>query len=46
MSLADACLVRLWELHANAKMFTLNSSFRIYRRHGNQVIPVLIPDLV
>ena len=44
MSLADACLVRLSELHANAEVFTLNSDFRIYRRHGNKVIPVLIPD--
>ena len=44
MSLADACLVRLSELHANAKVFTLESDFRIYRRHGNKVIPVLLPD--
>ena len=44
MSLADACLVRLSELHANAEVFTLDSDFRIYRRHGNKVIPVLIPD--
>ena len=44
MLLADACLVRLSELHANAEVFTLDSDFRIYRRHGNKVIPVLIPD--
>ncbi len=44
MSLADACLVRLSELHSDAEVFTLDSDFRIYRRHGNKVIPVLMPD--
>ena len=44
MSLSDACLVRLSELHSNSEVFTLDSDFRIYRRHGNRVIPVLMPD--
>ena len=44
MSLADACLVRLAELHSGATVFTLDGDFRIYRRHGNKVIPVLLPD--
>jgi hypothetical protein len=44
MSLADACLVRLSEIHAATEVFTLDSDFRIYRRHGNKVIPVLMPD--
>jgi predicted nucleic acid-binding protein len=44
MSLADACLIRLSELHSDAEVFTLDSDFRIYRRHGNKVIPVLMPD--
>jgi uncharacterized protein len=43
MSLADACLVRLAELHTSGEVFTLDSDFRIYRRHGNKVIPVLMP---
>ncbi len=43
MSLADACLVRMSELHAPSRVFTLDSDFRIYRRHGRQVIPVLAP---
>ena len=43
MSLADACLVRLSEIHTSAVVLTLDSDFRIYRRHGNRVIPVLIP---
>ena len=44
MSLADACLVRLSEIHTSGEVFTLDSDFRIYRRHGNKVIPVLMPD--
>jgi predicted nucleic acid-binding protein len=44
MSLADACLVRLSEIHATGEVFTLDSDFRIYRRHGNKVIPVLMPE--
>jgi len=44
MSLADACLVRLSEIHSTAEVFTLDSDFRIYRRHGSKVIPVLMPD--
>ena len=44
MSLADACVVRLSEIHAAAKIFTLDSDFRFYRRHGNKVIPLLMPE--
>jgi len=44
MSLADACLVRMAEIHAGGEVFTLDSDFRVYRRHGNRVIPVLMPD--
>jgi uncharacterized protein len=44
MSLADACLVRLSEMHASSEVFTLDSDFRIYRRHGNKVIPVRMPE--
>ena len=44
MSLADACLVRLSEIHTTGAIFTLDSDFRINRRHGNKVIPVLMPD--
>ena len=39
MSIADACLVRLAELETGAEVFTLDSDFLIYRRHGNKVIP-------
>ena len=44
MSLADASLVRLSEIHAASEVFTLDSDFRIYRRHGSKVIPVRMPD--
>jgi uncharacterized protein len=43
MSLADACLVRLAELNPGSTIFTLDTDFRIYRRHGNRVISVLMP---
>jgi predicted nucleic acid-binding protein len=43
MSLADACLVRLSELHPKGRVFTLDGDFLIYRRHGNKIIPVLMP---
>jgi len=43
MSLADACLVRLSEMHPAGEVFTLDSDFRNYRRHGNRVIPVRMP---
>ena len=44
MSLADACLLRLSETHAHARVLTLDRDFKIYRRHGRQVIPLIFPD--
>lgn len=44
MSLADACLVRLAELHSDCLIFTLDADFQIYRRHGNKVIRTLMPQ--
>lgn len=45
VSLADACLVRMSEQHPESVVLTVDSQFsRIYRRHGNQPIPVIIPD--
>ena len=43
MSMADACLVRMSELHDRTRVFTLDSHFRIYRRHGRQSIPLIFP---
>jgi predicted nucleic acid-binding protein len=42
-SLADACLVRMSELYERSRVFTLDSDFQIYRRHGRKVIPMLWP---
>ena len=44
MSLADACLVRLSEIHSDCQVFTLDTHFRRYRRYGRQVIPLLAPE--
>jgi len=43
MSLADACLVRMSEVHTNARVFTLDADFKLYRRHGRQAIPLIHP---
>jgi uncharacterized protein len=41
MSLADACLVRMAELAERAKVITLDSDFRIYRKNRRHVIPLI-----
>lgn len=43
MSLADACLVRMTEQLADPVLLTINSDFRVYRRHGRQMIPCATP---
>jgi len=43
MSLADACLVRLSELHPPAKVWSTDSDFTIYRRHRRALIPLIMP---
>jgi predicted nucleic acid-binding protein len=40
MSVADACLVRLSEIHPDCVLLTTDSDFRIYRRNGKRVIPL------
>lgn len=44
MDLADACVVRLSELYADAKVVTIDSDFCIYRRNGRQPIPLICPS--
>jgi predicted nucleic acid-binding protein len=44
MSLADACVVRLSELHSDAEVFTLDSDFSIYRAHGRRRIRLITPQ--
>lgn len=43
MSLADASLVRMSEHHGDSVVITVDKDFRIYRRHGRQVIPTVTP---
>lgn len=44
MSLADACLVRMTETHADPILLTTDADFRIYRRHSRQVVPCATPS--
>lgn len=43
MDFADACLVRMTELHADCTLWTTDGDFRVYRRNGCQTIPLLAP---
>lgn len=43
MSLADACLVRMSEIVADAVVLTTDSDFRVYRRHSRHMIPCVLP---
>jgi uncharacterized protein len=43
--LADACLVRMSEVHPNPVVVTIDSQFRdVYRRHGRRTIPTVLPS--
>ncbi|MDZ4698096.1 MAG: hypothetical protein SH809_00200 [Rhodothermales bacterium] len=44
MDLADACLVRLCELHPSSSILTLDSDFSIYRKNRTESIPIILPD--
>lgn len=42
--LADVCLIRLSELYPRHPAVTVNASdFRVYRRHRNEAIPLILP---
>ena len=43
MSFADACLVRMTETLNDPVLLTTDADFRIYRRHGRQIIPCMLP---
>ena len=43
MSLADACLVRMSEQVSDSVLLTLDRDFKVYRRHGRNVIPTRMP---
>lgn len=44
MSLADACVVRMAELHERHAVFTLDADFGVYRRHGDQPMELVTPE--
>jgi predicted nucleic acid-binding protein len=46
MSLADACLVRMSEMYEDRAIFTFDSDFTLYRKHGRHVIRTLMPPPV
>lgn len=43
MPLADACLVCMTEQAPRCRVMTTDSHFRIYRRNGRRLIPLLMP---
>ncbi|HXX93361.1 MAG TPA: PIN domain-containing protein [Planctomycetota bacterium] len=43
MGLADACLVRMTETRSDPVLLTTDTDFRIYRRHGRQIVPCELP---
>ena len=43
MDFADACIVRLAELHPTASICTVDGQFRFFRKNGQEPIPLLAP---
>ena len=43
MDFADACLVRMAELHERSRVLTTDSHFLLFRRNRRQLIPLLTP---
>jgi predicted nucleic acid-binding protein len=44
MSLADACIVRMAEIHERHAVFTLDSDFSVYRKHGKVALALIHPS--
>lgn len=44
MSLADACVVRMAEIHERHAVMTLDSDFSIYRKHGRTPLTLIHPQ--
>ena len=45
MDFADACLVHMSEQTRDCEIVTIDrGDFRVYRRHGREPIPLLLPD--
>jgi uncharacterized protein len=45
MSLADACIVRMAELNGAHLVFTLDSDFLVYRKHGRVPLQLVRPQI-
>lgn len=43
MSLADACIVRMSEIHERHAVLTLDSDFTMYRKHGRVPLTLIHP---
>jgi predicted nucleic acid-binding protein len=43
MSLADACIVRMTEIHERHAVLTLDSDFMVYRKHGRAPLALIHP---
>jgi uncharacterized protein len=43
MSLADACVVRMAEIHERHAVLTLDSDFMVYRKHGKLPLALIHP---
>jgi predicted nucleic acid-binding protein len=43
VSLADAALIRMAEIHDSPLLLTTDGDFHIYRRQGRQTIPLVCP---
>ncbi|HMK87138.1 MAG TPA: type II toxin-antitoxin system VapC family toxin [Steroidobacteraceae bacterium] len=43
MSFADACLVRMAEVHADSTLWTLDEDFRFYRKNKRQTLSLVSP---
>jgi hypothetical protein len=45
MDFADACLVCMSEQTKDCRIVTIDrADFAVYRRHGREAIPLLLPD--
>jgi predicted nucleic acid-binding protein len=45
MSLADACVVRMAEIHERHAVLTLDSDFLVYRKHGRIPLTLIHPTV-
>lgn len=45
MSLADACVVRMAEIHERHAVLTLDADLSVYRKHGRVPLPLIYPGM-